>query len=157
MGASGTAPPGYLYKSVFIVRDDEDEARDASTLLEQAGAPLGTSASQAQVLHRYAADGRLVNADAFDEAYAAAVSSHQQPQDAPLPVSRKAVLAIAPAVPLAPLWAPVGFPLAILAIRDIRRANGFLRGETLAHLAIVLYGLVLSAGAILGGYAIYNR
>ena len=45
-------------------------------------------------------------------------------------------------------WAPVSIPLAILAIRDIRRANGLMKGELVAHMAIGLYG-VLFAGTML--------
>jgi hypothetical protein len=52
-----------------------------------------------------------------------------------LPISRKAVVAMA-GMPLAPLWAPVGLPLALLALRDTHRAKGLLRGELLAHFAV---------------------
>jgi hypothetical protein len=52
------------------------------------------------------------------------------------------------------LWAPVAIPLALLAIRDIRRTNGLMKGETLAHFAIVLYGVLFGGVALLGGMAL---
>ena len=38
-----------------------------------------------------------------------------------------------PLVTFGPFWLPIGLPLAVLALRDIRRANGFLKGEVIAH------------------------
>ena len=142
---------GYGYKTLFVVRDDDPDELAARGLLEELGVK-GSDPSQVPMLHRYASgDGRLSNADAFDAAYAAAVSSGQQPREARLPFSRKAIVAIA-FVPLA-WWAPVGLPLAVLALRDIRRARGLLRGELLAHFAIALYVIGLLAAAV----AIYRR
>jgi hypothetical protein len=125
-----------------VLRGDEANAANAKALLHELGAEYGF---EVPVVHRYRDDGRLENQDAFDEAYAAAVSSQQQPEHRSLPISGKAVVAAMPAVPFAPLWAPIGFPLAILALRDIRRAKGLLRGEVVAHLAVALYGLILIA------------
>ena len=148
---------GYGYKSLFMVRDDEDEARAARTLLEQINAAQENHSSQVPVLHRYgSADGRLLNTDAFDDAYRVAVSSHQQPQTIPLPISRKAVVAVA-GMPLAPFWAPVGLPLALLALRDTRRAKGLLGGELLAHFAVAIYGALLIAAVVIAAYALLAR
>ena len=99
-------------------------------------------------------DGRLRHGDAFENAYAAAISSPLQPKPVPLPLSMKALVAIGP-VFIAPFWASIGIVLALLALRDICRANGLLRGEILAHFAVVIYGAILCLYAGLAVDGIY--
>jgi hypothetical protein len=148
---------GYGYKSLFMVRDDDDEERAARTLLEQTCALQENDSSQLPMLHRYgSADGRLLNTDAFDDAYRRAVSSRQQPRAVPLPISRKAVVAVA-GMPLAPFWAPVGLPLALLALRDTRRAKGLLRGDLLAHFAVAIYGALLALAVVIATFTFFAR
>jgi hypothetical protein len=136
----------YGYKSVFVLRGDEADEAKASALLQELGAE---HSFEPPTIHRYNSDGRLVNQAAFDEAYAAAVASDQHPPSKKLPVSGKAVAAILP-LPLAPFWAPVGLPLALLALRDIRRRNGLLQGEYLAHYAVAVYSAILVVELIVG-------
>lgn len=140
---------GYLYKSVFLVRDDDQEAAAARALVGRVAAKAGGGAG-VPVFHRYAEDGALVDGDAFEGAYAEAVASERHPETPPLPISRRAVLALAPSALLGPFWMPVGFVLGLLALRDIRRADGMLRGETAAHVAVLfgLLGLALAAALI---------
>ena len=129
---------GYGYRTLFVVRDDDPDELAARGLLELG--VKGSDPSQVPMLHRYASgDGRLSNADAFDAAYAAAVSSGQQPCEAPLPFSRKAILAIA-FVPIA-WWAPVGLPFAVPRTPGYpsckrtaeRRTTGALCDRTVRH------------------------
>ena len=136
----------YGYKSVFVLRGDEADEAKASALLQELGAE---HSFEPPTIHRYNSDGRLVNQPAFDEAYATAVASDQHPPSKKLPVSGKAVAAILP-LPLAPFWAPVGLPLALLALRDIRRRNGLLQGEYLAHYAVAVYSAILVVELIVG-------
>ena len=134
------------YKSVFVLRGDEADEAKAAALLQQLGAE---HSFEPPTIHRYNSDGRFVNQAAFDEAYAAAISDEQHPAPAKLPVSSKAVAAIVP-IPLAPLWAPIGLPLALLAIRDIRRRNGLMRGEYVAHFAVAIYGAIVAVELVVG-------
>ena len=136
----------YGYKSVFVLRGDEVDEVKARELLQQLGAE---HSFEPPTIHRYNSDGRFVDQEAFDEAYAAAVASDQHPPSKKLRVSGKAVAAIVP-MPLAPVWAPVGLPLALLALRDIRQRKGLLKGEYLAHFAVAIYGAVLAVEAIVG-------
>jgi hypothetical protein len=85
----------------------------------------------------------LIDSHAFDRDYAAAVSSSQQPHVAPLPVSWKAILALAPTAVLGPFWSPVGLPLGILALRDIRHSQGRLKGEMAAHFAVLVHFMIV--------------
>ena len=141
---------GYGYKTVIIVRDDDEEEHTARVALERALALHGMP-SQSLTLYRYRSDdGRLVSPERFGEAYASAVSSPQQPSAPPLNVSLKAVLATAPVVTFGPFWLLVGLPLAVLALRDIRRANGFLKGEVIAHAAIMFYSVIIIAAGFAG-------
>lgn len=145
----------YGYKSIFLVCHDDEEVLAAQAVLERVIAAERVGAPGMPMLHRYTSDdGRLLEPDAFDSAYAAAVSSPLQPRPTQLPLSRKAVIAVAP-IFMAPLWAPVGLPLAILALRDIRRANGLLRGEVLAHFSVVIYGMILCVYVAIAAAAIY--
>lgn len=140
---------GYGCKTVIIVRDDDEEERTARVALERA-LTLNGMPWQNLTLYRYRPDdGRLVSPERFGEAYASAISSPQQPSAPPLNVSLKAVLATAPVVTFGPFWLPVGLPLAVLALRDIRRANGFLKGEVIAHTAIMFYSVIITAVGIL--------
>ena len=136
----------YGYKSVFVLRGDEADEAKASALLQQLGAE---HSFERPTIHRYNPDGSLVSQAAFEEAYAAAVASDQHPPSTRLPVSGKAVAAIAP-IPFAPFWAPVGLPLALLALRDIRRRKGLLQGEYLAHFAVAIYSAILAVELIWG-------
>ena len=136
----------YGYKSVFVLRGDEADQEKANALLQQLGAE---HSFEPPTIHRYNPNGSLVDQAAFEEAYAAAVASVQQPPPARLPVSKKAVAAIAP-IPLAPFWAPIGLPLALLALRDIRRRKGMLQGEYLAHYAVAIYSAILVVELIWG-------
>lgn len=130
------------YKTVFIVRDDEAEGTAARGALEYAEARDPTNPNQLPVLHRYDSNtGRFTNPTLFEDAYSAAVSSQDQPTPAPLPVSIKAIVAVAGFCVLGPFWIPVGLVLGILALRDIKRAQGLLKGELLAHCAICVFVL----------------
>ena len=77
--------------------------------------------------------------------------SGQQPAAAALPISMKAVLAAAPIAVLGPVWLPLGVVLGFLALRDIRRADGMLRGEVLAHMTIFIGVAILCLIAVVGG------
>lgn len=135
---------GFLYKTVFMVADNVDEVIAASRLvahiavraLEAAGKTARTDdPGLVPVLHRYSpVDGSLADGKAFDQAYARAVSSDQQPQPANLPVSGKVILS--------PFLPGVGLVLALLGLQDIRRARGMLSGEVVAH-SVILSNLVL--------------
>lgn len=147
---------GYGYKTVIIIRDDDVEERTARVALEHA-LTLNGMPWQGLTLYRYRSDnGRLVSPERFKEAYASAISSPQQPSVPPLNVSLKAVLATAPVVAFGPFWLPVGLPLAVLALREIRRANGFLKGEMIAHLAIMIYGVIIIIAAGFAGTLIFT-
>jgi hypothetical protein len=147
---------GYGYKTVIIVRDDDEEERTARLALERA-LVLNGMRWQSLTLHRYRSDnGRLVAPERFGEAYASAISSPQQPSAPPLKVSVKAVLATAPVATFGPFWLPVGLPLAVLALREIRLANGFLKGEVIAHLAIMIYGVIIIVAAAIAGTHIFT-
>lgn len=146
---------GYGYKTVIILRDDDEEEHTARVALERALA-LNGMPWQSLTLHRYRSDnGGLVSPERFGEAYASAISSPQQPSVPPLNVSLKAVLATAPLVTFGPFWLPIGLPLAVLALREIRRANGFLKGEVIAHLAIMIYGVIIIIAAGFAGTLIF--
>lgn len=139
---------GYLDKSVFLVQNDDQDARAEHTLLAQFGVESTAGHGQAPAVHRYAtSDGRLIDPQAFDRDYAAAISGSHQPDAAPLPVSRKAVLALAPIMVLGPFWSPVGLLLGALALRDIRRSNGLLKGEVAAHFAVLVHFILLAFAA----------
>jgi len=133
---------GYQYKAVFLLHDAHDE-REVAAAHELVCGIAMKHAIEMPVIHRYsAADGAALDAPAFDQAYATAVSSERQPTVAALPTSTKAILAAAPT--------PVGLVFAILALRDIRRAKWLMRGELAAHLAIVIHaGLLLLGAAML--------
>jgi hypothetical protein len=147
---------GYGYKTVIIVRDDDEEERTARIALESALA-LNGMPWQSLTLYRYRSDnGRLVSPKRFEEAYTSAISSPQQPSAPPLKVSVKAVLSTVPMTTFGPFWLPVGLPLAVLALREIRRANGFLKGEVIAHLAIMIYGIIIIIAASFAGTLIFT-
>jgi hypothetical protein len=135
---------GYGYKSVFLVQNTDDDERAARTLLAQIRSWGDPDEGVLPPLHRYAtSNGRLIDSHAFDRDYAAAVSSSQQPHVAPLPVSWKAILALAPTAVLGPFWSPVGLPLGILALRDIRHSQGRLKGEMAAHFAVLVHFMIV--------------
>ena len=58
-------------------------------------------------------------------------------------MSGKAILALAPTAVLGPFWSPLGLPLGILALRDIRRSRGLLKGEVAAHFAVLVHLIIL--------------
>jgi hypothetical protein len=151
---------GYQYKALFLLHDrhDDREVAVASELLSRIVMKHGTPQTEVSALHRYsAADGSALDAAAFERAYAGAVSSDRQPTVVALPTSVKAVLAAAPTAMLGPFWSPAGLVLGLLAVRDIRRANGMLRGEILAHLAIAIHGAILCVGAVLLGHWFFTK
>jgi hypothetical protein len=148
----------YLYKTVFLVRDDADERRIARELIDLIAAEHKLTGKTIPTLHRYAThDGRLADESAFEHAYAEAVSHEQQPVPARLAISPKAVLALAPMALLGPFWTPIGLPLGVLALRDIRRSHGMLMGEVVAHMAIVIHGVVISLIVLFAGIALFHR
>ena len=131
------------YKSLFVVRGDEADEAKAKSLLQQLGDEY---VFEPPTIHRYDYDGRLVNERAFDDAYGAAVASEQQrvprkPPDEPQGGGRDRARY--------PVCAGVGpdwfTSCRSLPSATIRREKGLLRGEVLAHLAVVLYTLVLIA------------
>ena len=143
---------GHHYKALFLVPDDDDQAAVAGELVSGIAVQCGAAAVAAPILYRYSPSvGSVLDAEAFENAYAEAVSSAQQPAAAALPISMKAVLAAAPIAVLGPLWLPVGVVLGFLALRDIRRADGMLRGEVLAHMTIFIGGAGLCLAAVVGG------
>lgn len=151
---------GYQYKAVFMLHDahDEREVAIAHELVSGIVAKHGAPGTGMPAIHRYSAtDGSALDAAAFEQAYAAAVSSDRQPTAAALPTSVKAVLAAAPTAAIGPLWSPAGLPLGILALRDIRRANGMLGGEMLAHLAVAIHGAMLLLAAALLGFWFFTK
>ena len=151
---------GYQYKAVFVLHDghDEREVAVAHELVSSIVAKHGTPETQVPTLYRYSsADGSALDAAAFERAYAAAVSSDRQPTPAALPTSVKAVLAAAPTAAIGPFWSPAGLPLGILALRDIRRANGMLAGEMLAHMAVAIHGAMLLLAAALLGFWYFTK
>jgi hypothetical protein len=151
---------GYQYKTVFMLHDahDEREVTVAHELVSGIVMKHGTAGTEMPAIYRYsAADGSALDAAAFERAYAAAVSSDRQPTVAPLPTSAKAVLAAVPTAAIGPFWSPAGLILGILALRDIRRANGLLRGEMLAHLSVAIHGALLLLGAALLGYWLFTK
>jgi hypothetical protein len=126
---------GYLYKAVFMVRDEGVEVPAARALIHRIALEHGIDDDKVPILHRYSArNGSLADASAFDDAYSLAVSSDQQIDPVALPISRKAVLSLLPAA---------GLLLAALALRDIQRADGMIRGETLAHFAILIHIVII--------------
>ena len=143
---------GHHYKALFLVPDDDDQVAVADKLVSGIALQCGPAGVASPILYRYSPSaGSVLDPDAFENAYAAAVSSDQQPVAATLPISRKAVLAAAPIAVLGPLWLPVGVVLGLLALRDIRRADGMLRGEVLAHTTIAIGGAILCLIAAVGG------
>jgi len=151
---------GYAYKAVFMLHDahDEREVAVAHELVSGIVMKHATPGSEMPAIYRYsAADGSALDAAAFEQAYAAAVASDRQPKVAPLPTSTKAVLAAAPTAAIGPFWSPAGLILGILAVRDIRRAHGLLRGEMLAHLSIAIHGAILLLGAALLSYWLFTK
>jgi len=151
---------GYAYKAVFMLHDahDEREVAVAHELVSGIVMKHATPGSEMPAIYRYsAADGSALDAAAFEQAYAAAVASDRQPKVAPLPTSTKAVLAAAPTAAIGPFWSPAGLILGILAVRDIRRAHGLLRGEMLAHLSIAIHGAILLLGAVLLSYWLFTK
>ena len=87
---------------------------------------------------------RPIHPPAFDREDAAAISAGQQLDAPPLPLSRKAVLALAPtACKLGLFSSPFGLPLGILALRDIQRSRGLLKGEVAAHFAVLIHFMIL--------------
>jgi hypothetical protein len=138
---------GYQYKAVFLLHDAHDE-REVAAAHELVSGIVMKHGTAMPVIHRYSAtDGSALDAKAFEQAYAAAVSSDRQPTVAVLPTSTKAVLAAVPTAALGPFWSPAGLVLGILALRDIRRAKWLLRGELLAHMAIAIHAAILLLGA----------
>jgi hypothetical protein len=133
---------GYLDKCVFLVQNGDERA--AGTLLAANGVRGESGPGEGPIVHRYSqSNGRLNDPQAFDRDYAAAVSGSRQPDAAPMPTSRKAMLALAPMAVLGPFWSPVGLPLALFALRDLRRSQGTLKGEMAAHFAVLFHGVVL--------------
>jgi len=143
---------GHYYKALFLVPDDDDQAAVAGKLVSGIAVQCGAAEIGLPILYRYSPSvGSVVDAAAFERAYAEAVSSDRQPAAAALPISMKAVLAAAPIAVLGPLWLPVGVVLGFLALLDIRRADGMLRGEVLAHMTIFIGGALLCLAAVVGG------
>ena len=88
---------GHHYKALFLVPDDDDQAAVAGKLVSGIAVQCGAAAVAAPILYRYSPSvGSVLDAEAFENAYAEAVSSAQQPAAAALPISMKAVLAAAP-------------------------------------------------------------
>jgi hypothetical protein len=148
---------GYRYKAVFLVVDAPDQVAMAQDLVLDVSARYGVVETEVPTLCRYSNSGAtLLDTAAFESAYAAAVSSAQQPAAMTLPTSIKAVLAAAPTAMLGPLWSPVGVVLGLLALRDIRRADGMLRGEAVAHWAVAVHGAILCFLVALAGIALFT-
>ena len=148
---------GYQYKAVFMLHDAHDE-REVAVAHELVSGIVAKHGIAMPVIHRYsAADGSALDAAAFEQAYAAAVSSDRQPKVAALPTSTKAVLAAVPTAALGPFWSPAGLVLGILALRDIRRAKWMLRGELLAHMAIAIHGAILLLGAVILAFWYFKK
>jgi hypothetical protein len=148
---------GYQYKAVFMLHDAHDE-REVAVAHELVSGIVAKHGIEMPVMYRYsAADGSALDAAAFEQAYAAAVSSDRQPQVAALPTSTKAVLAAVPTAALGPFWSPAGLVLGILALRDIRRAQWMLRGELLAHFAIAVHGAILLLGAVILAFWYFKK
>jgi hypothetical protein len=120
---------GYQYKTVFMLHDahDEREVTAAHELVSGIVMKHGTAGTEMPATV------------------------------APLPTSAKAVLAAVPTAAIGPFWSPAGLILGILALRDIRRANGLLRGEMLAHLSVAIHGALLLLGAALLGYWLFTK
>jgi hypothetical protein len=149
---------GHDYKAVVLVPDDDHQVAVAEALVSRMAAQYGTAQRGLPVLFRYSpSDGSVVDPAGFENAYAAAVSSDQQPAATALPLSTKALLAAAPTAVLGPLWSPVGVVLGCLALRDIRRADGMLRGDGLAHVAIAINGMILCILTVIGGLWVYAK
>jgi hypothetical protein len=149
---------GYEYKALFLVPDDDRQVAAARELVSGIAAQYGPAERAVPILSRYSPDdGFAVDPAAFEHAYASAVSSERHPAAAALPMSGKAVLAVAPSAVLGPLWSPAAVVLGALALRDIHRANGMLRGDVLAHLAIAINALILGILTVLGGLWFYGK
>jgi hypothetical protein len=147
----------YQYKAVFLLHDAHDE-REVAVAHELVSGIVAKHGTEMPVIYRYsAADGSALDAAAFEQAYAAAVSSDRQPTVAALPTSTKAVLAAVPTAALGPFWSPAGLVLGILALRDIRRAKWLLRGELLAHFAIAIHGAILLLGAVILAFWYFKK
>jgi hypothetical protein len=143
---------GHHYKTLFLVPDDDDQVAVAERLVSGIAVQCGAADIGLPILYRYLPSvGSVVDAPAFERAYAEAVASDRQPAAVVLPISMKAVLAAAPIAVLGPLWLPAGVVLGFLALRDIRRADGMLRGEVLAHMTIFIGIAILCLIAVVGG------
>jgi hypothetical protein len=148
---------GYQYKALFLVLDDDSQVARARDVVSRIAGQCGVAEADLPAICRYASvGGALVDVAAFESAYAAAVASDRQPAAAPLPISLKALLAAMPIAVLGPLWSPAGLVLGLLALRDVRRADGMLRGEFLAHWAVVVHGALLCVLTALAGLALFR-
>lgn len=125
---------GLAYKTIFMVVDEENETRSAIELLTR------IAPDRVPFLHHYSgSDGSLVNPAVFDQAYAEAVSSPEQPVPAPLPLNPRAALSPIPVL---------GLVLGVLGLQDIRRARGMMGGELVAHVGILFNLVTLAAIAV---------